>query len=428
VAADVTKGRFRLASPTTANVLAILGVALFLAVLPLAAVTRNLTGSSVGASLPMILPFGAVGLVVARRQPRNPVGWILLGFAVLLVAGDCAGAYAALIYRFGHAALPLGPAAVLLDLLWAPAIVLGGLVALLFPDGTAPSARWRWVLRACLVVGACWPVCIYAVAIATIAGHRIRVDTGGNLTTIAQPAGSAAWLIPAQVLILPILAVFWLSFVARQAAAFRRSCDERRQQLKTLLFGAVAAFSGGLVVVLVSSLDTHPSAIAQAAITLGAVVTVAFPASIGVGILKYRLYDIDRLISRTLAYAIVTGLLVGIYAGLVLLATLVLTIRTPVAVAAATLAAAGLFNPLRRRIQRMVDRRFNRTGYDADTIIAAFAARLQDAVDPDTVHAALLEAAYQALEPEHASVWIGQHGLPDERGRRSPDWRQEVSP
>jgi hypothetical protein len=420
VAADVTEGRFRLASPAAANVLAIFGVALFLALLPLAAVTRNLTGSSVGASLPMILPFGGVGLVVARRQPRNPVGWILLGFAVLLVAGDCAGAYAALIYRFGHGELPLGPAAVLLDLLWAPAIVLGGLVALLYPDGTLPSARWRWVLRAYLVVGVCWPVCIYAVAIAAVAGRHIRVDTGGNLTTIVQPAGSAAWLMPAQELLLPILAVFWLSFVGRQVATFRRSSDERRQQLKWLLSGAVAGFFGGVVVVLVSSLDTHPSPIAQAAISLGAVVTLAFPASIGVGILKYRLYDIDRIISRTLAYATVTGLLVGIYAGLVLLATSVLTIRPPVAVAAATLAAAALFNPLRRRVQRMVDRRFNRTRYDADKIIVAFAARLQDAVDVDTVHAALLGAAYRALEPEHASVWIRQHGLPNERDRHSP--------
>ncbi|HJY59652.1 MAG TPA: hypothetical protein VJ418_25015, partial [Streptosporangiaceae bacterium] len=402
------------------NVLAALGAALFLAVLPLAAVTRNLTGSSVGASLPMILPFGGVGLVVARRQPRNPVGWILLGFAVLLVVSNCAGAYAALVYRFGHNALPLGRTAVLLDLLWAPAIVLGGLAALLYPDGTLPSARWRWVLRAYLVVGACWPACLYAVAIATITGHHIGVDTGGNLTTIVQPAGSAAWLIPAQELILPALVVFWLSFVGRQVATFRRSCEERRRQLKWLLFGAVVALFGAAVVVPVSSLDTRPSVLAQAAITLGAVVTIAFPASIGVGILKYRLYDIDRIISRTLAYAIVTGLLVGMYAGLVLLATLVLTLKTPVAVAAATLAAAALFNPLRHRVQDMVDRRFNRTRYDADKTIAAFAARLQDAIDVDTVHAALLGAAYQALEPEHASVWIRQHGLPDDRDRRSP--------
>jgi small basic protein len=147
--------------------------------------------------------------------------------------------------------------------------------------------------------------------------------------------------------------------------------------------------------------------------------TIAFPASIGVGILKYRLYDIDRIISRTLAYAIVTGLLVGMYVGLVLLAT-VLTVKTPVAVAAATLAAAALFNPVRRRVQHAVDRRFNRTRYDADKIIAAFAGRLQDAIDLDAVQAALLGAAHQALEPEHASVWIRQHGPPHERDRRSP--------
>ena len=103
----------------------------------------------------------------------------------------------------------------------------------------------------------------------------------------------------------------------------------------------------------------------------------------GVAILKYRLYDIDRLLSRTLAYAIVTGLLVGVYAGLVLLATEVLRLHTPVAVAAATLAAAALFNPVRRRVQRLVDRRFNRARYDADQTVAAFAARLQDAVELD---------------------------------------------
>jgi hypothetical protein len=129
-----------------------------------------------------------------------------------------------------------------------------------------------------------------------------------------------------------------------------------------------------------------------------------------VGILKYRLYEIDRIISRTLAYAIVTGLLVGVYAGLVLLATRVLPLSSPVAVAASTLAAAALFSPLRRRVQRAVDRRFNRARYDADQTVAAFAARLKDAVDLDTVRDDLAGAVHQALEPAHVSVWISQHG------------------
>ena len=244
------------------------------------------------------------------------------------------------------------------------------------------------------------------------------MDSLGYLTTIAQPAGNAAWLVPAQELILPALVACWLVFIGRQMASFRRSSDERRQQLKWLLYGAVVGLFGAAVVTLVPSLDAHPSVIAQGAIILGAVATVAFPAGIGVGILKYRLYDIDRIISRTVAYAVVTSLLVGVYAGLVLLATQVLTVKAPVAVAAATLAAAALFNPVRRRVQHMVDRRFNRTRYDADKIIAAFAAQLQDAIDLNAVQAALLGAANQALEPAHASVWIGHHDLPYERDIR----------
>jgi len=142
------------------------------------------------------------------------------------------------------------------------------------------------------------------------------------------------------------------------------------------------------------------------------IVVPLVPAAVGVAILKYRLYEIDRIISRTLAYAIVTGLLVGVYAGLVLLATQVFRFRTPVAVAAATLVAAALFSPLRRRVQQIVDKRFNRVRYDADQTVAAFAARLRDAVDLDTVRADLLAAVNNAVEPAHISVWIAGPGPP----------------
>jgi hypothetical protein len=132
------------------------------------------------------------------------------------------------------------------------------------------------------------------------------------------------------------------------------------------------------------------------------------PVCMGVAILRYRLFDIDRIISRTLAYALVTGLLVGVYAGLVLLATQVFRFHSTVAVAAATLAAAALFTPLRHRVQRLVDRRFNRARYDADTTVAAFAARLQDAVDLGSVRDDLAAVVQQALEPAHISVWISE--------------------
>ena len=141
---------------------------------------------------------------------------------------------------------------------------------------------------------------------------------------------------------------------------------------------------------------------------LAAIGILALPVSIGFGILRFRLYDIDRIISRTLAYAILTGTLVGIYAGLVLLATQVFRFHAPVAVAAATLAAAALFNPVRRRVQRVVDRRFNRARYDADQTVVAFAARLKDAVDLDKVRDDLAGVVQQALEPAHLSLWISR--------------------
>ena len=136
----------------------------------------------------------------------------------------------------------------------------------------------------------------------------------------------------------------------------------------------------------------------------------ALPVSMGVAILRYRLYEIDRIISRTLAYAAVTALLVGVYAGLVLLSTDVLSLTSSVAVAASTLAAAALFNPLRRRVQRVVDRRFNRARYDAELTVAAFADRLKDAVDLGSVRADLASVVQDTLEPAHVSVWLSDRG------------------
>jgi hypothetical protein len=164
------------------------------------------------------------------------------------------------------------------------------------------------------------------------------------------------------------------------------------------------------ITAIVGTLDKSVSVAGQVVAEVVFVGVAALPVSVGVAILKYRLYDIDRIISRTLAYAIVSGLLVGVYAGLVLLATRVLSFHSQVAVAAATLAAAALFNPVRRRVQLRVDRRFNRAQYDADQIVARFTARLKDTVDMDSVRDDLAGVVYQVLEPAHVSVWISQRG------------------
>jgi hypothetical protein len=185
--------------------------------------------------------------------------------------------------------------------------------------------------------------------------------------------------------------VLSVCFVGRQVLSWRRSSGERRQQLKWLASGAAVTIG---CAVLSSSFGF---------LWLG---FAALPVSMGVAILRYRLYEIDRIISRTLAYAIVTGLLVGVYAGLVLLATRVLDVHGTVAVAAATLAAAALFAPVRRRVQHVVDRRFNRARYNAERTIATFTARLNEAIDLDTVRTDLTAAVGAALEPAHVSVWL----------------------
>ena len=121
--------------------------------------------------------------------------------------------------------------------------------------------------------------------------------------------------------------------------------------------------------------------------------------------LKYRLYDIDRIISRVISYLIITAVLAGVFAGLVVFATSVLPVKAPVAVAAATLAAAALFNPLRRRVQHAVDRRFNRTRYDAEAVVVSFTAQLRQTVDLDAVQGELLSAVHHAFQPAHVSIW-----------------------
>jgi hypothetical protein len=261
------------------------------------------------------------------------------------------------------------------------------------------------VLWAYLAVAALWIAGTVIISVWVIAGHHVQVDSGGNLLAIDHPAGWAAWWGTVQGLFFPLLGAWWLASLAGQVLSYRRSSGERREQLKWLIGGSAAAVTGGLLAVPFSN-STDRALNIVGSVALAAV--LALPLSMGVAILKYRLYDIDRILSRTVAYAIITGLLVGIYAGLVLLATQVLRFSSPVAVAASTLAAAALFTPVRRRVQRAVDRRFNRARYDADQTVAMFAARLQDAVDLDSVRADLVATVSDSLQPTRVSVWLGE--------------------
>jgi hypothetical protein len=399
--------RFR---PTPLAVVLVSGslILLVMAAEPLLAGLAHQSLLASGGSLP--LPFSAafavVGFVVAWRKPDNPLGWLILGVAGFLALSEDASYYAVADYRLRHGGLPLGWLALLTQPGWAPAIASVGLIVLLFPDGRLPSRRWRWALWPYLALALLWIVGALAFTAGAIASHDIRVDSGGNLWVLSHPSGRAAWWGAAQFLFFFVLFVSWIMALAAQVISYRRASGERRQQLKWLMSGA----GGCLIAFLLGSglLDRVRGA---PGIVNGLVVAAGFlalPVCIGVGILKYRLFDIDRILSRTLAYALVTGLLLGVYAGLVLLATQVLGFASTWAVAASTLAAAALFTPLRRRVQRAVDRRFNRARYDADQTIAVFAAGLKDAVDLDSVHAGLVSAVSAALQPAHVSVWLGE--------------------
>jgi hypothetical protein len=402
---DVAARRFRLASPVAALVVGGLVLALMIAYVPLASLAHqrlNAGGDSTPLS-PVVL--GAAGFVLASRKPRNPLGWILLAGAAFSALSLDASFYLVADYRLRYGGLPFGWIAVLAQPGWAPSLALAGLAVLLFPDGRPPSPRWRWILWLYLTAATLYIVGVFIASVRVIAGHDIRVDASGNLQVLTHATGSSAWWGMVEAVFFPALAVCWLGSMAAQVASYRSSSGERRQQLKWLLAGSVITGAG---IPLATFLSGLRGLAGVAGAIAGAAALFGLPVCIGVAVLKYRLYDIDRIISRTLAYAIVSGLLVGVYAGLVLLTTQVFRIHTPVAVAASTLAAAALFNPLRRRVQKAVDRRFNRARYDAGQTVAAFAARLKDAVDLDAVRDDLASVVHQALEPAHVSLWISQ--------------------
>jgi hypothetical protein len=350
-----------------------------------------------------ILLTAAVGMLVAVRRPGNLLGWLLLGCGVLFSLQGGSVAYSILDYRLHHGTLPLGRLAIALQPTWAAGLVLVAGALWLFPDGHLPTGRWRRVGGTLFAAGLVFGALNFVPWVTAAAARTLRVDANGTPAAMEHPAGiGLVWVIVENIGFFALI-ISWVVWLALQVPKYRRSSGERRLQLKWLYSGAAV-----FIVCLGFGLFQSDKVSGLAAVIGGVLAAgvAALPIALGIGIMKYRLYEIDRIISRTLAYAIVTGLLVGVYAGLVLLATGVLRFSSPVAVAAATLAAAALFNPLRRAVQRIVDRRFNRARYDAEAIAQAFTSRLRDAVELDAISADLLEAVQRAVQPSHASIWL----------------------
>ncbi len=357
-------------------------------------------------SLVLLLGFSAfmvVGALIVAHRPSNAIGWIFTAIGLLAATALPAGEYVTYAYWTRSGSLP---AAILVA--WA---MLGGtwyltmalalvFTPLLFPTGHLLSPRWRPVA---------WLAGAATAAFTVLAALQPNLARAPG-RVIANPIGAAAVgnLEESRVgvVLLSLMGVLMLAGFGALVVRFRRSRGDERQQLKWI------TYAGGLLPLAVLAY-LLPEVVGT---VIFAVPLVFLPVAIGIAILRYRLYDIDRLINRTLVYGLLTAMLAGIYAGAVLVLGQVFggVGGDPPSwvVAGATLTVAALFQPARRRIQAVVDRRFNRRKYNAAKTVEAFSLRLRDEVDLDALSAELLAVADQTMQPTTASLWLRQPARP----------------
>jgi hypothetical protein len=364
-------------------------------------------GGLVGGAL--FLAFPLVGALIASKRPENAVGWLCLAVGLLWMLGGVFDYYA--YYGAstpGSVPFPVAMAGIS-DWIWVPAIgLLGTYVLLLFPNGRLPSRRWRplaWLSGAVIL--------LLSLGVMLAPG---RLD---NLAGVRDPFGieGAEWLTAGAYALLPLLPLCMLASALSLVLRYRRSRGEERQQIKWM------AFSASVVVVLYAIAMIASFAFPEESwTTAGSVwwlnlltyaVLASFtivPIAVGIAVLKYRLYDIDLIINRALVYGSLTATLVALYfGGIVMLQRLFVILtgqQSTLAVVATTLVIAALFNPLRRRIQGFIDRRFYRRKYDAAKTLTAFNARLRDETNLEALSEDLVGVVQGTVQPEHASLWL----------------------
>jgi hypothetical protein len=353
------------------------------------------------ASIPLLVAAvsaATVGALLGSRRPRHPVGWLLLGLGLLVVVNGVVSGYV----NYGVLARPGAlPAASYLagishgiQVLWLACV---SFVLLLTPTGSLPSPRWRWWAR----VAAVAPVLLVSVSAVDPQPLLPEHPEVENPLAVPVPTGVLlAVAVPAAVIVFATLVAAAGSLVGR----FRRARGVERQQLRWLAVGAATAAAALLVAVVGGAMGRDGVVLAA----FGTCV-VLLPLATGAAILRYRLYDLDRIISRTIAYGLLTVLLGGAYAAIVLGLGQFVASDSSLVVAAATLAVAAVFHPARRRVQQVVDRRFNRRRHDAARVIEGFGTRLRDQIDLDGLAAELLEVVDQTMQPTKASLWLRPH-------------------
>jgi hypothetical protein len=364
------------------------------------------------APLPALLVFAVVGALVASRQPRNSVGWLLLAVAVCMTVRLVGESYAIYALITAPGSLPGGLYGAWVQWSWFGVVaILAIFLPLYFPTGRLLSPRWR-------------PVLWLGIAFLSSAVVSNALQPGPmEWLAGVRPARNPVVYLPAAKPLLDVIGVAGLCLlpgvggaIAALVVRFRRSRGIERQQLKWFTSAAALAPLPFLVY------EVVPGAFAL----LLAVILPLMPISVGIAILRYRLYEIDRIINRTLVYGLLTAVLGLGYASAVLVFGQLfggVTGDPPTwAIAGATLAVAALFQPARRRIQTAVDRRFNRRKYNTATTIQAFSTRLRDQIDLDTLTTELLAVVDQTMQPTEASLWLrpsphGSSGTPPSQAR-----------
>jgi hypothetical protein len=375
------------------------------------------------------LAFPLVGALVASRRPQNPIGWICLAVGFLFMLLGITDNYSVYgVANPGSVPYPVAVGTLGNQWLWTPTVgLLGIYLLMLFPDGRLPSRRWRplaWLSGVMIL--------LFSVAEGLAPGPL--ENQGG----VPNPFGleEHPWLADAAIVILPLLPLCILASAVSLVLRFRRSGGEGRQQIKWIAF--VASFAGLVyLIVMVSPFIVAPEMMGgggrlpppplwfELLFSVAALGFAGIPVAIGFAVLRYRLYDIDVVINRTLVYGSLTAMLVAVYFGGVATAQGVLRALTDqqqqpqLAIVVSTLVIAALFNPLRRRIQGFIDRRFYRNKYDARKTLEAFSAKLRDETDLDALTGEVVGVVREAMQPAHVSLWLRPGSAP--RRSESPE-------
>jgi hypothetical protein len=342
-----------------------------------------------------------VGALVASRRPENPVGWLVCLYSLAISMSYFSSEYAIYALLAQPHSLPAGEVLVWISS-WMLSVTVGVQVfsLLLFPTGRLPSWRWRWVAWLTVAV--------------TLIGMISSAFSSGpldGLGPIRNPLGMEGFSGVYDVVRSIMFPLLFLAVASSLFARLHRAVGVERQQLKWLAYAAATLTVGIILIIIPGAIDTPPW-FEWAGVAFFVAAGAGIPISMGIAILRYRLYDIDVVINRTLVYGSLTAMLALVYFGGVTATQAIFETLTgqeqqsQLAIVASTLVIAALFNPLRRRIQGFIDRRFYRRKYDAAKILEAFSAKLRDETDLDALNDELVGVVRETIQPAHVSVWL----------------------